>query len=128
MALFLNQFPERLSDELALGDRYQVEPLSIGTDRFDLIINQGTVKWAVVESEELFVISKYINGQEIAHTVLTRGQPVLAAGEAEIIGDNGQYILLEINNHSGHYQSSAASVEIGKQAFKDRGFDLPSQI
>lgn len=123
MKSFLNQFPERLSDELELGDRLQVQPLQIGSDRFDEVINQGTVKWAVIENEELLIIPKYVDGQEIAHTVLTRGKPVLAVGEAEIIGNNRQYILLEINNYSGHYQPNFASLEIGKQAFRNQGIE-----
>lgn len=45
------------------------------------------------------------------------------AGEAEIVGEVSQYLMLEINNNSGHYQPSLASLEKGKQAFHDRGIE-----
>jgi hypothetical protein len=74
--------------------------------------------------QQLFVIPKFIQGQEISHTVLTNGEPVLAAGEADIAGDDGEYYLLNINNHSGHYQPSLNSLEIGKEAFIASGINI----
>lgn len=68
---------------------------------------------------------KFVNGVEIPHTVLNGGKPVLAAGEAEIAGSSGRYIALDINNHSGHYQPSAASTQIGRDAFAQWGIDIP---
>ena len=68
---------------------------------------------------------KYVQGQEISHTVITNGEPVLAAGEADITGFDSYYYLLNINNHSGHYQPSLSSLEIGKEAFKASGINIP---
>ena len=90
---------------------------------FDEAINQGTIKWAVTTAGELVIIPKVVNRQEIPHTVLTRGNPVLAVGEAEIVGSNGQYLMLEISNRSGHFRPTPDSLEIGKEAFRQLGID-----
>ncbi|MFF3918954.1 hypothetical protein ACFYZB_36995 [Streptomyces sp. NPDC001852] len=68
---------------------------------------------------------KFVNGQEISHSVLTRGAPVRAAGEADIAGSAGDgYFGLDINNHSGHFLPSSESLEIGKEAFAAAGVDF----
>ncbi|MBW4693753.1 MAG: hypothetical protein KME27_18565 [Lyngbya sp. HA4199-MV5] len=118
---FPNQLPEYLEAELQLVDQLGVAPLQVGAIGFDAVVNQGTIKWAVVENGTLLIVPKYVDGQEIPHTALTRGEAVLAAGEAEIIGSNGEYIVLEINHYSGHYQPSLESLAIGNQTFRDNG-------
>lgn len=45
----------------------------------------------------------------------------MAAGEAEIAGFSGQYILIYLTNESGHYQPSVSSLEIAKAAFESNG-------
>jgi hypothetical protein len=47
----------------------------------------------------------------------------LAAGEAEIVGSNGLYILLTISNHSGHFRPTSESLELGITAFRQQGVD-----
>lgn len=124
----MNHLPERLNAELKLADNLGIKPLKIENAEFDEAINQGTIKWAVTTDFELVIIPKVANGQEIPHTVLTRGQPVLAAGEAEIVGSNGQYLMLEISNLSGHFRPTSDSLEIGKQAFRQQGIDPTTAI
>lgn len=89
-----------------------VKPLKIGESGFDDAINEGTIKWAVTINGELVIIPSSVGNIEINHTVLTGGQPVLAAGEAEIAGGEGQYFMMLISNRSGHYQPSADSLNI----------------
>jgi len=60
-------------------------------------------------------------GEAIAHTVLTQGGPVVAAGEAVIIAGSDDRLCTEITNQSGHYLPDEQSLEIGKQAFKAFG-------
>jgi len=120
---FSNQLPDILDAELRLADNLGIKPVVALDAKFDRVVNQGTIKWAVTTASELVVIPKIVNGQEIPHTVLTRGQPVLAAGEAEIAGSNGQYIMLSINNYSGHFRRTADSLEIGKEAFRQQSID-----
>ena len=45
----------------------------------------------MTEDNELVLIPKFLNEGEISHAVLTRGQSVLAAGEANIVGSEGNY-------------------------------------
>lgn len=101
--------------------RFGVTALRVGEPGFDQVVASGTVKWAVTLANELVLIPKFVRSVEIAHTALTGGAPVLAAGEAEIVGAAGNYALLEINRHSGHYQPDAASLRIGRQAFAAAG-------
>lgn len=124
MQLFINQLSDRLSEELATTRKLNVRPLRVSDRQFETTVNAGTVKWAVTEQRELFIVTKYVQGQEISHTVLTNGEPVLAAGEADITGFDDYYYLLNINNHSGHYQPSLSSLEIGKEAFKANGINI----
>jgi hypothetical protein len=119
--VFENTLPERLERELALADKLGVKPSTVGAAGFDKAINSGTVKWAVTEDGRLLVIPKFVKGQEIPHTALTRGGPVKAVGEAELAGSKGNYFMIDINNHSGHYLPSTGSLEIGRQAFRDLG-------
>jgi hypothetical protein len=123
--LFPNQLPARLSEELATARKLRVRPLTVRDPEFDTAVNAGTVKWVVNSDGELVIVQKYVDGQEISHTVLTNGQPVIAAGEADITGFDGYYYLLNITNHSGHYQPSASSIEIGREVFQANGINIP---
>ena len=121
---FSNQSPRTLNDELRSAEDLGIRPIKVEEAGFDDIINEGTVKWAVTTKLELFVIPKFLDvNNEIYHTVITRGQPVLAAGEAEIVGSNGSYILLIISNHSGHFRPTSESLELGITAFRQQGVD-----
>ncbi|MCB8763054.1 hypothetical protein [Planktothrix agardhii] len=121
---FSNQSPGTLNDELRSAEDLGIRPIKVGESGFDDIINEGTVKWAVTTKLELFVIPKFLDvSNEIYHTVITLGEPVLAAGEAEIVGSNGLYILLTISNHSGHFRPTSESLELGITAFRQQGVD-----
>ncbi|WP_197085227.1 RHS repeat-associated core domain-containing protein [Saccharothrix sp. ST-888] len=120
--LFPNTMPGTLDRELALGDRLGVTPAGPGSAGFDSAVSSGTVKWAVREDGSLVIMPKFVNGQEISHSVLTRGAPVRAAGEADIAGSSGDgFFGLDINNHSGHFLPSGESLQIGKDAFAAAG-------
>ena len=127
-ASFSNQLPDRLNAELRLGDRLGIKPLQVAETGFDDTINQGTIKWAVTTENQLLVIPKFVGSQEIPHTILTRGQPVLVAGEAEIVGSNGEYLLLEISNYSGHFLPSPDSLTIGMEAFRQQNIDPTNAV
>lgn len=124
---FINTMPDRLNTELELADRLGIKPCKIGEPEFDEIINQGTIKWAMITIDEILIIPHYANGREINHTVISRGQPVLAAGDAEIVGNNGQYILLSISNYSGHFQPDKNSLNLAISTWKKQGVDV-SQV
>jgi hypothetical protein len=101
--------------------RLGVRPINPGSAGFDDVVNAGTVKWAVLEDGRLVVIPKNVAGEEMKHSVLSGGRPVRAAGEADIAGGNGGYYGLDINNLSGHFRPSDASLQIGIDAFRSFG-------
>src|SRR4051794_23338501 len=120
---FHNTQPGRLADELTQAKIAGVSPVrgALGMDTllFDEALNRGNgvVKWAV-EGDELRIVPAQVeipgvtNLQEIAHSVLTEGRPVRAAGTARIMGAKGTYWGLYIDNWTGHFQTSEASVQI----------------
>lgn len=119
---FSNTMPGTLGRELAQADGLGVTPSAVGSAGFDSAVSSGTVKWAVREDGSLVVIPKFVNGQEISHSVLTRGAPVRAAGEADVAGSPGDgFFGLDINNHSGHFLPSSESLQIGRDAFAAAG-------
>lgn len=120
--LFGNTLPSELPAELARAERLGVRPFHFSDPEFPRLANEGPLKWAVTPQGELRFIPKWgPDGQELAHTVLTGGEPVAAAGEAEIAVSGTDVYVLELNNHSGHYLPSDASLEIGRAAFEAHG-------
>ncbi|MFG2332776.1 RHS repeat-associated core domain-containing protein [Streptomyces sp. NPDC048604] len=119
---FRNRMPKTRDEELATANRLGVQPLTPGTKDFDDLLDTGEqLKWAVLEDGRLVVVPKFVKGEEISHAVLSGGDPVRAAGEAQIVGSQGQYWGTHIDNHSGHFQPSLESLEIGKEAFRKFG-------
>ena len=119
--LYENQLPGRLAEELAAARIRGISPTSPVGPKFDAAINQGTIKYAVDELGQIKVIPKFAaDGAEISHAVITKGRPVLAAGEAEIAGSvNDGYFGVGINEHSGHFMrgnTAAQNAEVIKRA------------
>lgn len=67
-----------LEGELALADKLGVKPVSPGIPGFDNAIASGRINWAVLEDGTLVVTPQRVAGQPINHTVLSRGNPVMA--------------------------------------------------
>jgi hypothetical protein len=124
---FPNQLSPNFGREQALARRLGVQPTVPGTKAFDKIVNSGDtrLKWAVLTNSQLRVVPKLVQHQEISHAILSDGQPVLAAGEAEVAGSSGRYFGIEINFHSGHFAPTAESLQIGRQAFAAFGIEFP---
>ena len=124
---FPNTLPDRLADETELAKELGVTPVQVGQPGFDKAINEddGQVKWVITKDGELWIIPKYVDNQEIAHSVIANGGDVIAAGEATIAGSDGSYIGLEITNHSGHYQPSVESLNVAREIFKEYGITFP---
>jgi RHS repeat-associated protein len=127
---FQNQLPERLGCELDAADKLGVNPVTAcATKKFDDIVNSGRIKWAVTKEGDLRVIPHTVQGQELSHAVISRGKPVLAAGEADIAGDkNTGYFGLEINRYSGHFVPDKKSLKIGIEAFEKIGINFAGGI
>jgi len=84
-------------------------------------VNSGTVKFVVTENGELFITPHTVNGVEISHAVLSNGQPVLAAGQADISAFGGNFVGIGITPHSGHFQPSSRSLQVARDAFESHG-------
>ncbi len=124
--LFYNKLPDELAREMAQAKAIGVKPKTLNRiadvdSEFAVVANAGTLKWVITEQGELVVVVKWIGTTEIAHSVLTEGKPVQAAGEAEISSLSGQFYGISITNYSGHYQPDEASVELGKASFEKLG-------
>ena len=63
--------------------------------KFQQTIQNGPVKWAITTDGELSFIPKYVNGEEIPHTVITGGADVYSVGEATIMNNGRGYQLSE---------------------------------
>ena len=123
--LYSNRYPNELAGELALAERLGVKVAAPGTAAFDEAIATGRVKWAVLKDGRLVVMPKWVAGQEIKHSVLSGGEPVRAAGEAEIAGSSGHYFGLEIDGQSGHFfEAGWDAKEIGMDFFARAGIDF----
>jgi len=119
--IFDNQLPESLEAELESARILKVKPIRPEDMEFDDVINLGTIKWAVTVNNDLLIIPHTVDSVELAHTVLSQGEPVRAAGEADIAAYEGTFIGLSINNHSGHYMPDAASLDTGIKTFAEAG-------
>ncbi len=122
---FPNTMPENLEEEQALAKELGVTPVQVGQPGFDKIINEGDIKWVVTVDGELWIIPHTVGNDEIKHSIITNGGDVIAAGDANIAGSNGQYIGIDISNNSGHYLPSEESLEIAKKIFESYGIKFP---
>jgi hypothetical protein len=123
---FPNKMSGTLQQELDVAAALGVRVVSPADASFDAIIGRGTIKWAVLRDGTLVVEPKFVDGQEISHAVLSNGDPVLAAGEADIVGSRSLgYWGTDLNNHSGHFQPSVESLQLGRDAFGEYGITFP---
>ncbi|WP_159280696.1 RHS repeat domain-containing protein [Tenacibaculum maritimum] len=119
-----NLMPNSLKSELDRAAELGVEVMGLGSSKFDDMIVEGPLKFIVDKNGSMKIMNKFKNGEEISHAVLSKGESVLAAGEMMLAGSKKTgYFVLEITNHSGHFQPDLKSLEIAKEALKD-GIDI----
>ena len=125
---FPNLRPETLEAELRLAENLGVKPMQVTDPGFAEVANAGSVKWAVLENGELVVIPYSVEASgatlQISHSVLSGGRPVLAAGEGSILVRPSNTTVRLLNPHTGHFETSAESLEIGVKAFESRGINV----
>ncbi|MEQ1568825.1 MAG: RHS repeat-associated core domain-containing protein, partial [Myxococcota bacterium] len=119
--LYPNQLPERLAEEMATAERVGAVAVAPGTPAFLEATDQGLVKFVVTADEKLLISPYSVGGEEISHAVLSGGEPVLTAGQADIASGGGQFFGIDIVEHSGHFLPSAESLDIAKALFAKYG-------
>jgi hypothetical protein len=124
-ATFLNQLPERLAGELADAAKVGVKPIRFGDPAFNEAVNGGTIKYIVTESGEVLITPHTVTGVEISHAVLSNGQNVVAAGEAEIAAAGSKYVGIDLNYQSGHFMPTAKSLQAAREAFAKISITFP---
>ncbi len=124
-ATFLNQLPERLAGELADAAKVGVKPIRFGDPAFNEAVNGGTIKYIVTESGEVLITPHTVTGVEISHAVLSNGQNVVAAGEAEIAAAGSKYVGIDLNYQSGHFMRTAENLQAAREAFAKIGITFP---
>ncbi len=113
--VFANAHPEDLAAELETAEILGIRPMHVDDAGFGQLASVGPIKWVITQGGELLVASSVV-----AHTVLTNGEAVIAAGEAEV-EVNGHKRGLAINTKSDHYQADEHSLEIRRRAFEAFG-------
>jgi hypothetical protein len=121
--IFPNRLLSRFAQEQARAQELGARPVSPGESGFEEVLGSNdTIKWAVLEDNSLVIMPKYINGEEVFHSILSDGQGVKAAGEAQIAQVEGEAPFgITINRLSGHFYPSEESLQLGIQAFNDAG-------
>lgn len=125
-----NLKPEDLEEEVKLAEELGVTPAQAGTPEFEAMLQDGgQVKWVITKNGELWFIPKNVDGTEIAHAVMTNGDEVLVAGDANIVQwemePGSSYTVLELTNQSGHYQPASNRLEIAKIIFEANHIAVP---
>ncbi|MFJ3914167.1 polymorphic toxin-type HINT domain-containing protein [Streptomyces vinaceus] len=111
-----------LDDELDAAEARGVRSVSPGHAGWEEALNSGVVKWVVDTNEVLHVVPA--TDDAIKHSIMTRGAPVLAAGEADVAGAGGMFFGLRISNQSGHYLPCRCSINLGIEKFRQAGIDF----
>jgi hypothetical protein len=101
--LLRNQLPHLLENEIKVANNVGFRVLQIGDTAFKKAANEGTLKFVILSDGALILGSKFKNGIEISHAVLSRGLDVISAGEVNIATHGAHTIGLDLVAHSGHY-------------------------
>ncbi len=112
---FSNQQPEKLADEIAYAESIGVRPIGPNVPDFEKLVDSGVpLIWAIDKSGNLVFAPDTVN-----HSVLVKGESDLGAGEINLVPDGeGGYVILTINNQSGHYKPSSESLEAAIEIFE----------
>ena len=125
--LFPHQLPALLSEELRIARQLGISAISPWNAQFEAMANAGTLKWVITVAGELRVVPYSVGRFEIAHTVASAGESVLAAGKAEVAIREAMKFGIRITTHSGHFLSgigpdaNAEAERLGRAAFARAG-------
>lgn len=101
--------------------RVGVIPASIPSAQFYALAAGGDRMIYVLVSGQLLASRRQVLREHITHAFLAGGVPVQAAGEFEVVAEQGAIAVSYLDNSSGHYLPDAASLEIARRAFEHAG-------
>ena len=62
--------------------------------------------------------------EDISHTVLSGGGPVLAAGEFSVAFRGSEIVVSALNDMSGHYKPGTDGLAVAQDAFEAAGISI----
>ena len=123
---YRNRFPALLDQEKEAAHRVGLTPVEVPSAAFDILAAQGVRMIYVVAGGRLVASRRKVGSEHISHAVLADGGPAQAAGEFEIVAEDGTLVVSALNNMSGHYRPAAASLEVACRAFEAAGIRVRS--
>ncbi len=128
--LFENGEPWKLESELKLGEALGIEPMEITDPRFKDMAREagGRLKWAHTTDNRVLWMPHTVDASgaqlEVPHTVLTGGENVLSAGEARVAVRPSNTVVVQMDNHSGHYEPSNESLDRAAARVEEYGVNV----
>ncbi|MCY4103237.1 MAG: hypothetical protein OXG55_08270 [bacterium] len=124
-----NRYPEHLLQEMAAAERAGAVTVEVPSTEFETLVELGEPMIYVVVGDRPLVCRRHLMGEQISHAVLSRGGPVYAAGEIEVVRDGSEQLVILVNNRSGHYRPGPESLVVARQALEARGLRvLPGSV
>lgn len=120
-SLYFNNLRAQLHSEMETAQRVGAQPVEVPSSAFDALAPEGETMIFVVVNGTLLASKQRVRGEHVSHAVLAGGSPVEAAGEFKIAAESGAFVVSRLNNVSGHYQPSIASLEVARRAFEEAG-------
>ena len=124
---YYNHLPAQLDRESEAARRVEVAPVEVPSTAFDTLAAEGARMIYVVVGDRLLASKRQVGVEHISHAVLAAGGPVQAAGEFEVVTDQGGLVVSALNNMSGHYRPAAASLRVAQQAFEAAGIRVRTE-
>lgn len=107
------------------------EPVKLGSDECKVLLSfleartteggtEGTLKVAILPNKEIWVLPYYFSeGEKTAHSIAARGNPVVWAGEVDLVIDGkGNMKVTQLKGDSGHYLTYNSDPEKQKAIFQ----------
>jgi hypothetical protein len=126
LAPFHNQQAGSLSKELATAKALGVRPVGPRDRAARSLLESGRLIWAILGDGTLVFAPRSVDGYGIHHPVLSDGEDVRAAGEAELF-DVWDGYKGHINNRSGHFRPSEESLNYAREVFALYGIQVQTE-
>lgn len=122
---YYNDDPTRLGQELQAARRAGVVPVEVSSSAFTVLAATGVrMIFVVLLDGSLVAAPRRQRNEDISHTVLSGGGPVLAAGEFSVGFRGSEIVVSALNDMSGHYQPGTDGLAVAQEAFEAAGISI----